>query len=97
MKKDDLKSRLQREIDDWRTRFGELRVQASLGKMELRDKKEELERTFESARQDAKKKLDELRATGGKELDAVVKGLEAGWDELRKTYSELAPKKGGKK
>ena len=87
--KDDIQKRLKKELEDWRTRLGELRVQASLGKMELRDKKEELERAFERARSEAERKLGELKKTGGAELSAVTKSIEAGWDELRKTYAEL--------
>lgn len=90
--KSELLRKLEAEVDAWRSRLGELRVQASLGRMELRDKKEELERSFEAARADAAKKLAELRKTGGQEVDAVVRSVEVAWEGLRQTYKELSPR-----
>lgn len=87
----ELLKRLQQEVDSWRARLDELRVQASLGRLELRDKKEELERSFEKARADASRKLSELKKTGGQEVDAVARSVEVAWEGLVKTYRELSP------
>ena len=89
-------NRLRQEVDAWRARLDELRVQASLGRMELRDKKEELARNFEEARSSAARKLAELRKTGGQEIDAVARSIEVAWEGLRKTHGELSPLGKGK-
>ena len=79
--------RLSKELADWRAKLEGLRVKANLGKMELRDKERELADKFEPAYTQAMKKLGEWSESAGDEAKAMKAGLEAGWRELRKTYS----------
>ena len=81
--------RLEKELADWRTRLEELRVKASLGKMELRDRERKLLEDFQPAYEKALEKLSEAKDVAGGEAKAVKAGLEAGWKELRKTYDSV--------
>ena len=92
----EIADKLEKELADWRTRMDELRVKASLGKMELRDREKKLIEDFQPAYDVAMKKLGEARDFAGSESKAVWAGLEAGWKELRKTYESVrgAQKKG---
>lgn len=82
----EIADKLEKELAEWRVRFEQLRVKASLGKMELRDKERELSEQFQPAYEQAMKKLGEMRENAGDEAKALKAGLEAGWRELRKTY-----------
>jgi hypothetical protein len=82
----DLNDRLQKELAEWRTRLEELRVKASLGKLELRDKERELMERFEPAYKDALKRAAELKDQADDRAKAMRAGIEAGWKELRATY-----------
>jgi len=81
--------RLEKELADWRTRLDGLRVKASLGKMELRDRERVLLDGFQPAYEKAMEKLGEAKDFAGSEAKAVKAGLEAGWKELRKTYESV--------
>jgi len=81
--------KLEQELADWRTRLDELRVKASLGKMELRDRERKLLDDFQPAYDAAMQKLGEARGFAESEAKAVKAGLEAGWKELRKTYDSV--------
>jgi hypothetical protein len=83
----DIGDKLKAELADWKTKLEGLRVKASLGKMELRDKERELAEKFEPAYTQAMKKLAELRDDAGDEAKALRAGLEAGWGELRRAYT----------
>ena len=82
----EISDRLEKELADWRARLEQLRVKASLGRMELRDREQKLLDEFQPAYESAMRKLGELRDAAGDEAKAVKAGLEAGWRELRKTY-----------
>jgi hypothetical protein len=86
---DEIRKKLEREIGEWQSTLDTLRMRAKLGQMELRDKSEELGKTFDRAYGEAKKKIDVLRKEGGQQLEAVSKGLEAAWDKLRDTYRDV--------
>ena len=92
----EIADKLEKELADWRTRLDELRVKASLGKMELRDREKKLLDEFQPAYEIAMKKLGEAKDLAGSEAKAMKAGLEAGWKELRKTYESVrgAQKKG---
>ncbi|MEZ5976981.1 MAG: hypothetical protein R3F34_02020 [Planctomycetota bacterium] len=83
---------LKRELDAVRARVDGLRVQANLGKKELRDAVEELRTKIEPGYEKAKKTLGEAAATGARESQAVAKSLMAGWDEVRRTYRSYSEK-----
>ena len=80
---------LRRELERWRTRLGELRVQAHLGGMELKDKLREAGDALEPACRDAQERLSDLARGGKDEVDALVRSLQAGWDALLKTHRDL--------
>lgn len=85
----EIAEKLEKELADWRTRLDELRVKASLGKMELRDREKKLLEDFQPAYQSAMEKLGEAKGFAESEAKAVKSGLEAGWKELRKTYDAV--------
>ena len=75
-----------------RARIDSLRVQANLGKMELRDKLEDVGGTLKPAYHRAKDTLAELVRGGAGETVNLAKSLQAGWSELLETHSELSKK-----
>jgi hypothetical protein len=81
---------LKRELEMMQTRMDELRVQANLGKRELRDAVDGLRSKFDSTYDQAKKTLGEAAATGARESQTVAKSLLAGWEEVRRTYKKLS-------
>ena len=85
----DLNERLHKELAEWRTKLEELRVKASLGRLELRDKERELMERFEPACQAALKRASELKDQAGDQAGAMRAGLEAGWKQLRATYNAV--------
>lgn len=85
----EIADRLEKELADWRAKLDQLRVKASLGRMELRDRERELLDEFQPAYERAMHKLGELRGAAGEEVKAVRAGLEAGWKELRATYESV--------
>jgi hypothetical protein len=82
--------RLRAELDQWRARLDHLRVQANLGGKEARDKLRELGQRLEPAFDTAKRRLDEIAASGAGEARTLGRSLLAGWDELRRTHRELS-------
>ena len=89
MSKNDL-DKLREELDGWRTRLDQLRLQANLGKMELRDKLQELGERIEPAHRRAMKRLSELAKDGASEAQILSRSLQAGWDQLRRTHRDLS-------
>jgi hypothetical protein len=87
--KNDFNDRLHKELAEWRTKLEELRVKASLGRLELRDKERELMERFEPACQTALKRAAELKDQADEHAVAMRAGLEAGWKELRATYNAV--------
>jgi predicted nucleic acid-binding Zn-ribbon protein len=85
----EIAEKLEKELADWRTRLDALRVKASLGKMELRDREKQLLEDFQPAYEAAMSKLGEAKDFAESEAKAVKSGLEAGWKELRKTYDSV--------
>jgi hypothetical protein len=89
---DEIRKKLEGEIGEWQKTLETLRMRANLGKMELRDKSEELGKTFDKAYQEARKKIDVLRKEGGQHVEAATKGLDAAWEKLRDTYKDVREK-----
>lgn len=86
------KIRLQQEYDTMRARVDKLRVQTNLGKMELRDKLEDIRETLDPVYRRAKTDLTELARSGATEASNFAKSLQAGWESLRDTHRELSKK-----
>ncbi len=89
MQKREVLERLKNELGQWQTRLEELRLQAGLGKLELRDRRDEVLRSFDSSYRSARERLDGLRETAQGEAGIFRKSVEAGWQELRRTYERL--------
>ena len=83
-------ARLRADLDEWRTRLDEARVQAKLGRMEARDKLQEFEKRLTPTLEKARKSLDEVVTSGTSEAKVIGKSLLAGWDELRHTHEDLS-------
>jgi hypothetical protein len=82
--------RVQEELSHMRTRMEELRVQGTLGKMELREKLAELKEAIEPAYKFAKTTIKDLASSGVDESVKLGKSLEAAWAELRHTHRQLS-------
>jgi len=80
---------LEDELKGWRTRLDELRVQAHLGHLELRDKLAELGERLEPAREKAETRLAALAKNGTSEARILASSLRSGWQEVRRSHAEL--------
>jgi hypothetical protein len=78
------------ELESLRSRLDHLRVQANLGRKELRDKLGELERVLDPAYRKAKQRLAERAGSGADEVRVLARSLQAGWDQLVRTHRELS-------
>lgn len=86
------KKKLQEEYDAMRGRIDAVRLQTNLGKMELRDKLEDIRETLDPVYRRAKNDLTELARGGATEVSNFAKSLQAGWEALVKTHRELSKK-----
>lgn len=82
--------RLRTELNEWRARLDQLRVQANLGRREAHDKLQEIGERLEPAWRKSKSALNEIVEGGTSEARTLGKSLLAGWDELRRTHRELS-------
>ena len=80
---------LREELDKLRGRLDELRVRANLGKMEARDRLQELGDLIEPAGRKAADRLTGLANAGAEEARTLARSLQAGWDALRRTHRDL--------
>lgn len=85
----DVLQRVRGEMEKWQATFDEVRLQAGLGKMELREKRDEVLRAFDGSYREARERIDEVRGEAQGEVENLRKSVEAGWAELRRTYEEL--------
>jgi hypothetical protein len=79
---------LQGELDGWKARLDQARLKANLGRMEFRDRLEELGEALEPAQTRARKALSDVAQVGSQEARALARGLQAGWDELVRAHRE---------
>ncbi len=85
----DWKQEMKDELSEWRSDLEQMRVKASLAKLELREKREQALRDFDHAYGRASRRLGELKQSAATEWDASTEALEAGWETLRKVYKEV--------
>ncbi len=78
--------KIQEQMDEWRTKLDELRVQGGLLKMEFRDKKDEVCDQIEAAYSEAKQKFDEMKDAGEAEADKLGAGFKAAWSAFKQAY-----------
>ncbi len=88
---------LRSELDVLKQRVDTLRVQGNLGKMELRDALDDLGGTIEPKYRAAKKTISEALDSGIEESKTLAKSVQAGWDELRRTYESMSRENDKKK
>ena len=86
----ELRETLREELDSFRELRDELRVQSNLGKAELRDRLQELERRwrrlegrFDGIRQDAKADAEDVREA----LRLLARELKEGYEHVRARLS----------
>ncbi|MFG0317578.1 MAG: hypothetical protein ACF8XB_09905, partial [Planctomycetota bacterium JB042] len=73
--------RLKRELETWKTELDELKVQASLAKLESKQKASETLDAFERRSNEVEATLREWKESGRKEWDAATESLQAGWEK----------------
>ena len=86
---DDDKAKIEEQLDAWRTKIDELRVKASLLKMEYRDKPLEAQEQIEQAYESAKAKFLELKDAGGEEAAKLGAGFAAAWAAFKDKYDGM--------
>lgn len=86
----DTMARAREELEGMRTRFDELRVQANLGRKELRDELDRLGEKLGPAHRKAKQVFEEALRSGAEEVRTLGSSLQAGWGELVRTHEELS-------
>ncbi len=93
----DVLGRVKGELDRWQATLDEVRLQAGLGKLELREKRDEALKAFDKSYRESKALLEGVREEAEGEVSTLKRSLEAGWKELRRTYDELSrkPSSGG--
>lgn len=89
MEKREVLEFLKGELEQWQTRLDELRLKAGLGKLELRDRRDEALRNFERSYREARERLEGIREGAEGEVGMLRASVEAGWQELRRTYERL--------
>lgn len=81
--------RLKQDLETWRTRLDEVKVKASLAKLEAKDGSAETLDRFERRYAEARETLREWKESGRVEWTAATESLRAGWEQARDTYREL--------
>jgi len=81
---------LKDELESWRTRLDELRVQAHLGHLEFKDKLADFGERLEPAMTQAEERLSGLAKGGATEVRNLARSLQSGWGEVRRSHAELA-------
>lgn len=88
----DLREKLESELRSMGESLSNLRLQANLGKMELKQKLEELGGKLDSRYRSSKESIETLAREGADEGSRIAKSLQAGWKELLATHRELSEK-----
>lgn len=80
---------LRADLERWRGKVEHLRVQASLGRMELRDKVRELGEEIAPVHARAKEQIGKLLESGVEEAGRVARSLQSGWEEVLRSHRDL--------
>jgi hypothetical protein len=91
----DIKQAMNKELATWRSKLDELKTKTGHARVEARAKRDKVLKSFDEAYQQATDKLSQARDKAGSETAAVTGSLQAGWNELRKTYQQLRTEKSG--
>ena len=81
---------IQNQIDAFRTKLDELKVQGHLLKMEHRDKQDEVVNGIETAWFEAKEKFEAMKAAGETEATQLGEGFNAAWAAFKQAYNNAA-------
>ena len=92
---DDDKAKIEEQLDAWRTKLDELRVKASLLKMEYRDRQDETVEEVEKHYANAKAKFIELKDAGTAEAGKLGAGFVAAWDAFKQAYDGVTEDEAG--
>ena len=82
------KQEIQEQLDAWRGKLDELKLKASLLKMEYRDKPDEVVEQLESAYDKAKGKFADWRKAGEAEASGVAAGFKSAWAAFKDAYRD---------
>jgi len=85
--------RMEAELKAWREKLEQLKLKASLGKLELREKGSELMDRLSAAYDKSSDRLRELKKAGQSEFGALKDASEAAWREFLETYRKVSPNK----
>ncbi|MHC4938878.1 MAG: hypothetical protein ACYTHK_07915 [Planctomycetota bacterium] len=72
-------------VEKMQTAFAELKVKASLAKLEMGETKDKLTREFD----EISDRLRRIKEDSGEQFDALVAGFEEGWKAFRTRYDEV--------
>ena len=81
--------RVQRQLDEWRTKLDTLRVKAHLFKLEYQDKPQEAQEHLEHAFAEAKAKFAEFQKASGHEASRIGASFHAAWEAFRDKYESM--------
>jgi len=79
--------KIRNEISEWRARLEHLRVQASLGKMEARDRAQEIAQEIEARIHETERKLKEFEESQAENWKELSERLERIWHQVKDTAS----------
>ena len=82
------KQQVQEQLDAWRTKLDELKLQAHLLKMEHRDRPDEVMAKLESSFDTCKSKFAEWKDAGATEAAGIGAGFSAAWDAFKQAYDD---------
>lgn len=82
------KHEIQSQLDAFRTKLDELKVQGSLLKMEYRDKHPETVSRMENAFAAARDKFDALKTASAEEAAKIGAGFDAAWASFKSAWQD---------
>ena len=84
---DEIRDKLEAELDDWQTRIDEARVQLKLGGMEAEEKLQPYIEQLEKELDEAKGKWAELEQASEKSWADIKLGLDISMDSMKEAFS----------
>jgi len=84
---DEIKDKLEAELDDWQTKLDEARVQLKLGGMEAEDKLRPYIEQLEDEMDKAKGKWEELEQASENSWAEIKLGLDMSIDSMKEAFS----------
>jgi predicted transcriptional regulator len=85
-------NKLTDQLREWDSKIKELQSKAHTMKDDRKEKYQSLLNNLEKERDLFKVKLNELKSSGGASITELKKGSERIWDDMKKTYENIALK-----